>query len=443
MLWLAKQEHAMRYARAQRDGMEPSPVQLERFMMARSRGRSRGLSRDNGPMCLTIAGDVAQITVDGLLTPQPDWLAWYLYGNTAYSDIREALAEASMNDDVKRVQWMFSSPGGMVDGFFDLLPAIETFQKPAEVLASMACSAAFGLAAMAGKITATSPGSEFGSVGVVRTYFADGPAASELQIDVTSTAAPNKRPDVTTPEGLAVVRQELDVQHDLLADAIARGRTRAGRKTSKAQVNSDFGLGGSVYAEDAAAKGMIDRAPPRKPRGATSSASADLHETETPPVPPALAATETNAPEIPPVAAPQPAPVAGAPTKVKSKMNKKELQEQHPEVYASIVAEGRAAGVTEGTNAERDRCVAHLTMGEASGDMKTAITAVTDGSGMTATMSAKYQAASMNRADQRTRQGESDEAEAATRGAKPPAPSGGTLLEKFESDLGPAKPKAG
>src|SRR5262249_4499184 len=161
----------------------------------------------------------------------------------------------------------------------------------------------------------------------------------------------------------------LDVQHDLLADAIARGRTnKAGRKTSKAQVNSDFGLGGSVYAEDAVAKGMIDRAPPRKPRGATSSASAEPHETETPPAPPARAEPATKAPEIPPVAAPQHAPVAGAPTKVKSKMNKKEFQEAHPEVYASIVAEGRAAGVTEGTSAERDRCVAHLTMGEASGD---------------------------------------------------------------------------
>ena len=51
----------------------------------------------------------------------------------------------------------------------------------------------------------------------------------------------------------------------------------------------------------------------------------------------------------------------------------------------------------QGETNERDRVSAHLTLGEASGDMKTALAAVADGSFMTAALSAKYMAAGMNR----------------------------------------------
>ena len=52
-------------------------------------------------------------------------------------------------------------------------------------------------------------------------------------------------------------------------------------------------------------------------------------------------------------------------------------------------------------------------MGEASGDMKTAIAAAKDGSEMTATLQAQYMAAGMNRADRETHESEGAEAAAA------------------------------
>jgi ClpP class serine protease len=269
MFWLLNTDMAARYERARSAHPVPTDAQLRAYADARP-NRAAALASGQ-PDCLAIAGDVAQITVDGLLTPQPDWLAWFLFGNTAYSEIREALAAAEMNPAVKRVEWAFSSPGGMVDGFFETIAAIESSGKPSSVRASMACSAAYGLAAMAGPIEATSPASEFGSVGIVRTYYADGPAAQELAIDVTSTAAPNKRPDVRTPEGQAVVRSELDVQHELLVDAIARGRSRSGSPTTANDVNAKFGRGGSVFAEGAKAAGMIDKVPPRTAQTSRSS----------------------------------------------------------------------------------------------------------------------------------------------------------------------------
>ena len=89
-------------------------------------------------------------------------------------------------------------------------------------------------------------------------------------------------------------------------------------------------------------------------------------------------------------------------------MNLNELRAQHPDVYE--------AAVKAGVDQERDRVSAHLTMGEASGDMKTAVDAVKKGDGMTATLQAQYLAAGMNRRDQDSRQ-EDDTAAAGADGA--------------------------
>jgi ATP-dependent Clp protease protease subunit len=133
--------------------------------------------------------------------------------------------------------------------------------------------------------------------------------------------------------------------------------------------------------------------------------------------------------------------------KGRTAMNPSEIKNQYPEAYAAILKEGRDEGVTagrkEGEASERDRVTAHLTMGESSGDMKTAVAAVMDGSAMTVTMQAKYMSAAMNRRDQATRQGETDAAAAAVSGATPPAsqsPEGaGSLLDVFAADLPPKK----
>lgn len=89
--------------------------------------------------------------------------------------------------------------------------------------------------------------------------------------------------------------------------------------------------------------------------------------------------------------------------KKETAMDLSTLKAQHPDVHA--------AAVQEGVNSERDRVSAHLTMGEASGDMKTACSAIKDGSEMTATLQATYMAAGMNRKDTENR--DADDATAA------------------------------
>ena len=71
-----------------------------------------------------------------------------------------------------------------------------------------------------------------------------------------------------------------------------------------------------------------------------------------------------------------------------------------------------------GAAGERDRGLAHLTLGEHAGALDTAIGAIRAGSGMTLELQAEYLTAGMNRADVATRQAESDAAGAAADGAK-------------------------
>jgi|GEM_PF-5125730 len=248
-MWLLKSEIAERLAQFSKTGFVPTADQLHAFM-ARAPRTHRSSSQTEEIM--SISGDTAVITVSGVLTEQPDFWAWMLgIGNTTYSDIRAAFADAGANPAVKRVTLRVASPGGHVDGLFDTLAAIQAFGKPISVTAAQACSAAYALAAVAGTIEATGPAAEFGSIGVAASFSFD---ASEQIVNVTSTEAPNKRPDPRTPEGKAVVVKYLDAVHELFADAVAKGRG-----TTIGKVNTGFGRGASMLARAAKSAGMIDR----------------------------------------------------------------------------------------------------------------------------------------------------------------------------------------
>jgi ClpP class serine protease len=213
-----------------------------------------------------------------------------------------------------------------------------------------------------------------GSVGIVATL-----EVRDDEVSVTSTNAPNKRPDPTTAAGQAVIREELDAMHEIFAEAIATGRG-----TTIEKVNADFGQGATLLATTAESRGMID-----------SIAATKL----------AIVSTE---------------PAASGNITGDSKMNLNELKAQHPELFAQVVQLG--------VDGERDRVAAHLTMGEASGDMATAVGAINDGSAMTAALQSKYMAAGMNRRDIEDRSGDDLSADGADGAAAPVAETEADLV---------------
>lgn len=358
-MWLLESSVRQAIEDARKSGLNPTAEQQTEY-----EARITAASTGDASRLLTVAGNSAQISVEGVITNKPSFLAMLFGGgNTTYPDLISALAEADANDSVEKITLMIDSPGGNFDGLFDALAAIQATSKPVEaVISNLGASAAYAIASQADRIVATNVSARIGSVGVVATFQVD-----EDEVSITSTEAPNKRPDVTTEEGRAIVREELDALHGIFVDAIA-----SGRGTTVEKINAEFGQGATLLAGDALKRGMIDaiQAPALKAVKSTQSTTAK----------------SGKQPET-------------------GKMDLKELQAQHPDVYA--------AAVQTGVDKERDRVTAHLTMGEASGDTETAFSAIKDGEDMTATLQAKYMAAGMNRSDVNNRQDDDDQASGA------------------------------
>ena len=364
-MWLLENSVRRAIEQAQTAGITPTFEQQQSFEASHITAFNDG----GGSRLLTIAGNSAEISVKGVLTKAPSFLAMIFGGgNTTYPEIISALAEADQDDNVTDATLAIDSPGGSFEGLFDTLEAVAKFSKPITAVISNVCaSAAYAIASQADNINAVNHAVLVGSIGVAADIRLD-----ENIVTITSTEAPNKRPDVTTEEGKAVVREQLDAMHDIFVDAIA-----SGRNITTKEINTTFGQGATVLANEALKRGMIDTV--AKP--SLSNVNRPKHKTTA---------------------------ESGIKPEDKS-MDLATFKTSHPDIYSAAVAEGVIG--------ERDRVVAHLTMGEASGDMPTAIGAINDGSVMTATLQSKYMAAGMNKKDGNARNDDDDDAGNAADGA--------------------------
>lgn len=360
-MWLVSQSVKNVLDQALANGIAPTAEQCAEYE-AKINGRGAGVSD-----ILEITGDVAKISISGVITNSPSFFALLFGGgNVIYSDIINALNTVENDASVARAELHIDSPGGTISGLFDTIAALQSFSKPLRaVVRNVAASAAYAIASQAGEIYATNRAVQFGSIGIVGSYRIDADT-----IDITSTNAPNKRPDPTTDEGKAAIREELDAVHALFVEAIA-----SGRGVDIEKVNARFGQGATLLADEALKRGMIDAITGpslRVIRSATTTTAFD----------------------------------DGGKLPEKKSMDLSTLKAQHSDVYA--------AAAREGVTQERDRVVAHLTMGEASGDMDTAILAINDGVGMTAALQAKYLSAGLKRRDLQARQTDDAALSAAT-----------------------------
>lgn len=243
--------------RCQVDGLTVTSEQYSAFTRHRSSELARReTARQMGrPTALSITGAEATIAVRGLLSEQLDVIAYILgQENTLYSDIAEAILAAESDPAVKHITFDVVSGGGTVAGLRTATQAISTMTKPRTVVSSFAASAAYWLATAIGRIEASHDLAEFGSLGVAtRSMKVPG------VVDITSTDAPNKRPDPSTEEGRAAIRAELDAIHERFVADVATGRSKTlGRMVTAQEVNQTFGRGGMLIASEALSRGMID-----------------------------------------------------------------------------------------------------------------------------------------------------------------------------------------
>ena len=284
---------------------------------------------------LDVTEGVANISVRGPLLNKPSWV-YDLFGiiYSDYQTITAQVEEANASDKVDRVVLDVDSPGGMVLGAWEVADVIHASTKPVHAqVRGMAASAGYLLASQADTIAATSRGDQIGSIGVATERY-----VSNRRVSIASTDAPRKRPDVASPEGVGMVRRELDDQHDLFADAVGRGRG-----VSRATIDTDFGQGGVLLAGEAMRVGMID---------------------------------SLEGPALGAVAGPA-CPVVATGASVSPMLTKATLRADHPELYAEVVAIGAAD--------ERARVLGHIELGEEVDNLSVAAAQIKEGKAVTGT----------------------------------------------------------
>ena len=305
---------------------------------------------------LIIVEEVAVIDIVGSLSDRSDFYSW-LFDRTVYGyrGIIEKLNTAESDPRVARVQLRVNSPGGRLDGLFNLLYRIQSFSKPIESLVGpRADSAAYGIVSQTDKIIAENEMSEVGSVGVGTSFFID-----EEIIDITSTAAPDKWPDVTKSAGVAVVRSELDEIHEKFASIIAAGRSAAtGKSITADTVNINFGKGGTMLAASGLKSDMVDEvleSPQRVSNAYFFTQATDLKSLES-------VKPEANAYSV---------KTFTKSKDKKSNMDIKTLKNEHSDVYE--------AAFKEGAENEKSRVAGLMVAGKASGKMDYAVECVEKG----------------------------------------------------------------
>lgn len=287
------------------------------------------------PKLYSLRDGEAHINIQGILSRKRSFWAM-LFGSApslTYDEIAIAVGQADTDPAVKAIVLDINTPGGGLDGVDVAAQAVKAAAKPTEArVDNLAASAGYWIASQADTIVATSPAASFGSIGLIAEFMDDTRAWKEIGVDIVliaSTDAPDKKAAAqpTTEAGQAVWQKELDDLHVVFA-----GRVAEGRGVSIKTVNSDFGRGGVLVAEDARAAGMIDRV----------IGAAEPIDTE-----PEI---EIEPEEIEAGVAGKKSAARAAQEEVQV-MNLDQLKTEHPDVYRAAVAVGDA----EGVNKERAR----------------------------------------------------------------------------------------
>lgn len=211
--------------------------------------------RAPGTRSASLRDGVGAIPLFGPIFPRSNMMT--LSGATALDAVAGDLRALEASSDVRQVLMVVDSPGGAVAGVNDFGRLVANFSKPIAVhVAGMCCSAAYWIASQASGGISLDPTGVVGSIGVLMsTSYQEGPDPSgRRSVDIASSNAPNKRPDLSTEEGRAQIRQMLDGIEAIFIQNVARGRG-----VTEATVRNEFGAGGTKTGAQAKDAGMVDR----------------------------------------------------------------------------------------------------------------------------------------------------------------------------------------
>lgn len=216
--------------------------------------------RLEGTRYVQMRDGVAILAIDGPIARGMNLFSFFS-GGTSVELLAKDFTAAMSDPSVKAILLNINSPGGSVDGISELAGIIYAARKSGKkpiksYISDTGTSGAYWLAAAAEEIVANKT-ALLGSIGVVTTY-TDTRKKDEMigieKIEIVSSGAPNKRPDVTTDEGRAYVQGILDDIESVFVSDLAKFRG-----VSVDTVRSDYGQGGVRVGRKAVAAGLADR----------------------------------------------------------------------------------------------------------------------------------------------------------------------------------------
>lgn len=195
-------------------------------------------------------GNVAVIDVSGPLFRYAN-LFTQVSGATSYEIFAKDFKAALVDSRVESIVLNYDTPGGMVSGMIETSEMIKEARSIKPIVSYIGgdgASAGYGMACAGSKVV-VSKSAIVGSIGVVTTYS----SGESSDIEIVSSNAPNKRPDLSTDDGYEVVQSMVDSLESVFVEHVAscRGVTRE-------TVLSDFGKGGVLVGEQAVLAGMAD-----------------------------------------------------------------------------------------------------------------------------------------------------------------------------------------
>lgn len=273
-----------------------------------ARGRG-GQGVDDPPY--EMMGNVARIPVYGTLGKRMNLFS-NMSGGASYERIGQQLQAALADPNVQAVLLDIDSPGGTVDGVQTLADQILAAQDQKPIVAhsdGQMASAAYWLGSAASKVMASTT-ALVGSIGVAGTHFdrsaqdaANGVKRTIISSGKYKRIANDAEP--LSPEGQDYLQQVSDTYYQLFLDAVGKNRG-----LPPAAVHVQMADGRDFVGRQALEAGLVD-----------SIGSRDD----------ALAAAQKMGKE-----------------RVMSGLNKKVLEDEHPELYAEVKAVGMAEGLEAG-----------------------------------------------------------------------------------------------
>lgn len=258
-------------------------------------------------------------------------------GASSYEILAKDFTSALENPDIKGIVLDIDSPGGEVNGCAEFANMIYEARgiKPIIAYASGdAASGAYWIASACDQII-VSETSALGSIGVVAVYKSRDEQTAQAT-EIVSSQSPNKRLDPESDEGRSRLQSRIDTMAQVFIENVARNRG-----VDPPKVIKDFGAGDVMIGKKAVQSGLADN---------TGS----------------LEKTITTIPDSKPNN--NPANNPGSSFKPEEKrMDIKMLNEKHPELAASLIAQGqqqereRIAAIIDSESADgREPLARHL-----------------------------------------------------------------------------------